>query len=68
MARQSKAEKAIDKRIESAYYANCSGVAINIMDIEKVFAAGRAAILAGADDAALGEKLRAVVDTLRMVP
>jgi hypothetical protein len=39
----------IDKQIEQIYYRRCSGIQINIMDIGKVFAAGRAALAAGAD-------------------
>ena len=41
--KRSKADKALDKAIERIYYANCSGVQLNILDIPKVFAAGRAA-------------------------
>lgn len=67
MARQTKAEKEIDRRIDVAYRTNCSGVSINIMDIPKVFAVGRKAILEGADDSALGLKIREFVDTIRMV-
>lgn len=59
-----RAEKLIDKRIETAYRASCSGVAINIMDIGKVFAEGRKLIATGVDDAALGVGLRAFVDTI----
>jgi len=64
MAKQSKAEKLIDKRIETAYRATCSGVSINIMDIGKVFAEGRKLIATGVDDATLGTGLRAFVDTI----
>lgn len=39
--------KKIDKEIERIYYATCRGVQIDIMDIGKVFAAGRAASDAG---------------------
>jgi hypothetical protein len=59
-----RAEKLIDKRIDAAYRATCSGVAINIMDITKVFAKGRELIATGVDDAALGVGLRAFVDTI----
>lgn len=62
--RQSKAEKLIDKRIEVAYRSTCSGIAINIMDIGKVFAEGRKLIATGVDDAALGDGLRKFVDTI----
>lgn len=41
--------EADDKQIEALYYKRCTGVAINILDIPKVFAAGRAAIDAGQD-------------------
>ncbi|UCC72036.1 MAG: hypothetical protein JSV86_16960 [Gemmatimonadota bacterium] len=33
--------KKLDALIEKAYYANCAGTMINIMDIGKVFKAGR---------------------------
>lgn len=39
----------LDKLIEAAYYRNAQGVQINIMDINKVFTAGRAAHAAGTD-------------------
>ena len=41
--------KQIDKQIEAIYYANCSGIQINIMDIGKVFTAGRTAFAEGRD-------------------
>lgn len=45
MAKTNKAlsAKKLDAFIESIYYKNCSGIEINIMDIGKVFAAGRVA-------------------------
>jgi hypothetical protein len=65
MKRQSKADKAIDKRIETIYYRNCSGIQINIMDIPRVFAEGRKAIAEGADDTALTAKIVAFVESIR---
>jgi hypothetical protein len=60
-----KAEKLIDRRISAAYYATCNGVQIDIFDIGKVFAAGRKAIDAGADDAGLQAAIVAFVATIR---
>lgn len=54
-----------DTRIERAYYARCSGVQIDIMNIGRVFNAGRAAIANGADDEALGDAIAAFVETVR---
>lgn len=64
MARQTKAEKQAEARIEKAYRATCCGIAINMMDIGKVFAEGQKLIATGVDDAALGVGLRAFVDTI----
>lgn len=40
---------AIDRQIELMYYRVAQGVQISILDIGKVYDAGRAAIAAGAD-------------------
>jgi len=58
-------KRLIDDRIARAYYASCRGVHIDIMDIGKVFNAGREAITQGADDEALGKHIRAYVETIR---
>ena len=63
MARQSK--KQVRSRIERAYYASCTGVQIDIMDIGKVFRVGETAVAEGADDDALKSKIRAFVETIR---
>lgn len=55
-------EKQIDKLVEKAYYARCSGIAIDIMDIGKVFRVGRRAYDAGLD---LGDAIAAYVETIR---
>lgn len=64
MARQTKAEKQAEKRIDVAYRSTCSGIAINIMDIGKIFAEGQKLIATGVDDAALAVGIRAFVDTI----
>ena len=62
MPRLTKAEKLIDRRIDEAYRRACTGVRINIIDIPKVFAAGRTFIAKGANDEVLGHAIRAYVD------
>jgi hypothetical protein len=56
--------KDIDRRIDNAYRKTCAGIQINVMDISKVFDAGRALIAHGASDENLGVKLREYVLTL----
>jgi len=58
-------QEKIDKRVERVYYATCSGVQIDIMDIPKVFAVGRKAIEAGADDDELALAICKYVATIR---
>ena len=59
-----KQQKEIDRRIERAYGQSCEGLAINVMDIGRVFRVGREAIAAGADDAELQRRLRAFTETI----
>jgi hypothetical protein len=54
-----------DKLVERAYYATCSGIQIDIMDIGKVFAFGRLKLEAGEDFEALKASVRAYVETIR---
>ena len=49
MARQTKAEKELDKEIERCYYKHCNGKPINILDIPKVFQRGKDARASGQD-------------------
>jgi len=60
-----KQQKAIDERVEQAYYATCHGVQIGIMDIGKVFDAGREALAGGADEEALRKAIVEFVETIR---
>lgn len=60
--RQTKQEKAQDQLIEQTYYRLGQGVQINIMDIGKVFAMGRAALKAGQD---LDEAIKLAISHLR---
>jgi len=57
--------KVDDDRISSAYSRSCSGLPIDIMLLSKVSAVGHASIACGDDDATLGTKLRAFVETIR---
>ncbi|MBO0715711.1 MAG: hypothetical protein J2P55_00040 [Rhizobiales bacterium] len=62
--RKSKAERIADDRIGRAYYGTCSGIAINILDIPRVFAEGRRAIAQGADDAQLAAAIFGFVSSI----
>ncbi len=65
-ARSAKAQQKIDEaRIDRAYRARCNGVQIGVLDIGKVFAAGQKAIAEGVDDAELGNRIAAFVETIR---
>jgi hypothetical protein len=55
----------IQSRIERAYYAECSGVQINVMDIAKVFNEGERLINQGADEPTLRAGIKAFVETIR---
>jgi len=61
--KQTRAQKQADKLIETTFYRVASGVQINVMDIGKVFAAGRAALAEGRD---LDTAILAIVAQLRV--
>ena len=63
--RKKREQDAIDKRVERAYYATCSGVHIDIMDIGKVFEVGRRAIAEGKDDGEVALAICQFVATIR---
>lgn len=62
MAKQSKADKALDREINKLYNENCSGIQINIMDIPKVFAEARKARAEGRD---MKEAIVSFVNSIR---
>lgn len=58
----------MDKRIEKVYYQRCSGVQINIMDIQKVFKHGREVLIKvpTMNDIDLGDHIATFVETIRL--
>ena len=54
--------KQLDKEIDAIYRRNCSGITIDIMDISKVFAAGRQAAAEGRN---IEEAVIAIVQAIR---
>ena len=62
---EKRAAKIADKRIERAYYATCSGIQIDIMNIGKVFDYGRTLIAEGINDGELKARIRCFVETIR---
>ncbi len=63
--RETAAVKAARRRVEQVYYANCSGIQIDMMDIPKVFDVGLKAIAEGADDAVLQATIITFVESIR---
>lgn len=62
-----RAQAIAEKRIEALYYKHCAGVQINVMDIGKVFRAGRDCIAANGasvDDQTL---TRSIIDTVQKI-
>jgi len=60
-----KETKAAEARVSKAYYATCSGIQIDIMDIPKVFDVGMKAIEDGADEGSLERMISDFVETIR---
>lgn len=58
-----KVAKALDNQISRIFYAHCEGITIPVLDIPKIFAAGRAAAAAGTD---LTAAVLAAVETVRV--
>lgn len=57
--------KKADAAIDAIYKATCSGIQINMLDIGKVFAVGRASFHAGDNSVLMAVKIRAFVETIR---
>lgn len=62
MAKQSKTDKALDREIDKLYRENCANIAIDIMDITKVFAVARKARAEGQD---MKEAIVSFVNSIR---
>ena len=65
MKKASRTDKALDKRIEQAFYRTCQGVQVNILDIPKVFREGRRLCAEGATDETLDAGIKAYVQTIK---
>ena len=65
MAKQSKADKAIEARVSGIYHRSCSDIEISIFDIGKVMKVGVEAMKAGRTDEQVGEDIQAYVETIR---
>jgi hypothetical protein len=65
MATAKSIKKKVEARIERVYRAHCAGIEISVFDISKVFAVGQSAVAEGVDDAVLGERIKAFVETIR---
>lgn len=62
-----RAQKLAEQRVEQAFYRRCSGIQIRVLDMPKIFKAGLQAVAEGLDDTALGDRVAAIVDTLRVI-
>lgn len=58
-------QKKIDARVSAIYHQRCSGIEVAIFDLGKIMAVGRAAVADGLDDGAVGDLMRAFVETIR---
>lgn len=63
--RMTKAQKLVDARVNAAYREVGDRVQVDIMDLPKVFAAARAAVADGVDDAELRTLMAAHLDVIR---
>ncbi len=63
--RTTQKERKDDRLIEVAYRKMCSGIAINVMDISKVFKVGHAAIANGKQGEELEQAIYDFVQTIR---
>lgn len=62
MAKQSKADKALDREIDELYRTHCSNIAIDVFDIPKVFAEAKKARAEGRD---MKEAIVSFVNSIR---
>jgi len=67
--KQTKSEKALDRKVELLYRQHCCNIPIDVFDIGKVFAVGRAAAaavhLGGTEDERMRDAIVGFVDLIR---
>lgn len=54
-----------EKRVSAIYKQRCSGIQIDIFDMSKIMRVGIEAVAEGLDDQAVGDKIRAFVESIR---
>lgn len=65
MARATKNDKRIEKLTDTLFKKHGTNVQVSVMDLGKIFAAGRDTALAGGDDAAVEAAMVAVIARVR---
>lgn len=58
-------KKAMEKRVDAAYYATCNGIQVNMMDLPKIKKVGMDAVAAGVTEDELRAKIWSFVESIR---